>query len=220
LTVFNGSPRAKKSNSDQLLQRFREGFESTEGNTWEQAYLAQARKCDQHLELFTSAECVLVVFPLYVDAMPSQVMEFFAALAPYAGRPDNPPMMFLVHSGFPEACQSRPVERYCEKLARRLGADYLGTLVKGGSEGIQVMPPWMTRKLYGTMTALGQTFGANRKLDEALVKKLADRERFTGVSLLVARVMMATGFNDFYWNGQLKKNGVWDRRYDQPYARR
>jgi len=216
-TIFNGSPRAKKSNSDVLLGHFRAGVEAA-GGRCEQHYLAQTRKRDQHLAAYADAERVLVVFPLYVDAMPSQVMAFFEALAGRVGRDDNPPMAFFVHSGFPEALHMRAVERYLEKLARRLGSEYLGMMIKGGSEGIQVMPALMTRKLYRTMHALGAASAETSTLDPALLRKLAGRERFSGPSKLVMRLMIATGMNEGYWNQQLKKNGVWDQRFDRPYA--
>jgi hypothetical protein len=218
LTVFNGSPRVKKSNSDVLLGHLRAGFEEGGGGGWEQHYLAQTRKLDEQLAAYGNAECVLVVFPLYVDAMPSQVMGFFQALADRVGRDDNPPMLFLVHSGFPEACHSRSVERYLEKLTRRLGSEYLGTMVKGGSEGIQVMPPMMTRKLYRTMGELGRGFGERGALDPALVKTLAGREHYQGFSMVLIRLLKAIGLTDQHWNQQLKKNGVWERRFDRPYA--
>lgn len=218
LTVFNGSPRAKKSNSDVMLRHFRAAFEEIEGNSWEQHYLVQTRKQGEQLAAYAGAECVLVVFPLYVDAMPSQVMALFQALSDRVGRDDNPPMLFLVHSGFPEACHSRSVERYLEKLTRRLGSEYLGTMVKGGSEGIQVMPLVVTRKLFRTMGELGRGFGERGALDPALVKALAGREHYEGFSMVVIRLLKAIGLFDQFWSQKLKKNGVWERRFDRPYA--
>ncbi len=54
---------------------------------------------------------------------------------------------FMVQGGFPEAYQSRFVERYLEKLAKRLNCQYLGCIVKGGIEGIQTMPQFMTKRI-------------------------------------------------------------------------
>lgn len=217
-TVYNGSPRVKKSNSDVLLGHLQAGLEEAGGEVAGHHYLAQSRKLDQQVAAYAAAERVLVVFPLYVDAMPSQVMGFFQALADRVGRDDNPPMAFLVHSGFPEACHSRTVERYLEKLCRRLGSEYLGTMVKGGSEGIQVMPPMMTKKLYRTMHELGRDLGQGGTPDPAHVATLAGRERYEGLSKLFMQLLVVTGLNNQYWKGELKKNGAWERRFDRPYA--
>ena len=48
-------------------------------------------------------------------------------------REGNPPVGFVVQSGFPEGLHSRYVERYLEKLAARLGSPYLGTIVAKAS---------------------------------------------------------------------------------------
>ena len=31
------------------------------------------------------------------------------------------------------------------------------------------------------------------------------------------RLLIATGLADSYWNSQMKKNGAYERRFDQPY---
>ncbi len=216
LTVFNGSPRARKGNTTLLLEHFRSGFEEVPGNVWELHHLVSPRQAEENAGRFAGAECVLIVFPLYVDAMPSQVLGFFEALG-RAGPSSGPPVLFLVHSGFPEALQSRFVERYLEKLARRLGSRYLGTMVKGGSEGIRVMPAWMTRKLFRTMRELGRSFGETGALDPVLVKALAGRERYGALSRLLIRFIAVFGLTNAYWDQQLKKNDVFDRRYARPY---
>ncbi len=216
--VFHGSPRARKSNSALMMEHFRAGFEQAGGEGWDEHFLAQTRKRAQHLAAFAAAERVLVVFPLYVDAMPTQVMAFFEALQGRVGRDDNPPLAFLVHCGFPESLHLRPIERYLEKLARRLGSEYLGTMVKGGSEGIQVMPPLMTSKLFETMRQLGRDSASPGPLDPALLRRLAGRERFRGVPKLALRLMQATGLTDRYWNQQLRENEVWEQRFARPYA--
>ena len=71
--------------------------------------------------------------------MPAIVKQFIEALEPLKNRENNPPMGFIVQSGFPEALHSRYVEHYLQKLAARLNAPYLGTIVKGGGEGIRMM---------------------------------------------------------------------------------
>jgi hypothetical protein len=160
---------------------------------------------------------VLLAFPLYTDCMPGLVKEFIEDLRPLCGSSGLPPAMFLVQSGFPEARHSRYVERYLEKLTRRLGCEYLGTMVRGGVEGIQVMPPVMTRKLYGLMEKLGAGLARTGRLDPKLLRKLAHPETLSPVARwLHDRVFYR--MTNSYWNGMLKKNNALDRREDRPFA--
>ena len=144
LTLFNGSPRGRKGNTPIMLEQFAQGF----GGPTEMHHLIHLKETDKFVQAFAEAECAWIGFPLYTDAMPAVVKHFIEALEPLAGRPGNPPLGFLVQSGFPEAAHSRYVERYLEKLAARLGSPYLGTIVKGGGEGINVMTPQMTQSLF------------------------------------------------------------------------
>jgi len=218
LVVFNGSPRGEKSNTRLLLERFLAGFGRTAGNEAEVHYLNRVRGQEAFREAFAAADAALLAFPLYTDAMPGLVKEFIETLAPLCGRQGNPALGFVVQSGFPEAAHSRAVERYCEKLTRRLGCRYLGTAVKGGVEGIQIMPPNMTRTLFASFEALGEAFGRTGTLEAGLVRRLAGRERLPLAMRLLYRLLGLTGLVNFYWNRQLKANGAWERRFARPYA--
>ncbi len=218
LTVFNGSPRGKTSNSKVLLDHFLNGFLETEGNSHELLYLNRVKSQDEFVQAFRQAETVLMAFPLYTDAMPAVVKLFIESLAPLRGGKDSPPVGFIIHSGFSEPAHSRYLERYLEKLARRLGSRYLGTIVRGGSEGIQLMPPMMTGKLFRTLRELGHVYGSTGAFDAALVHSLAKSERFSWRGRLLLNVMAKLGITDAYWNSQLKKNGAFERRFAQPYA--
>ncbi len=220
LTVFNGSPRGKGSNTKILLEHFLLGFLETEGNTYELAYANRVKSQDEFVKMFREADHVLLAFPLYTDAMPAMVKTFIESLEALRGRQGNPTIGFIVQSGFPEAIHSRYVERYLEKLAARLGCRFTGTVVKGGVEGIQVMPSVMTRKLFRSFHELGKTFGETGQFDRQIVHRLAKRERLSWLGLLTAKVMAKVGLADSYWNGQLKQNGAYERRFDKSYVSR
>jgi len=93
-------------------------------------HLIRVKSTDEFVQAFAEAECAWLGFPLYTDAMPGIVKHFIDALEPLAGRKNNPPLGFLVQSGFPEGLHSRYVERYLEKLAARLGSPTWGRLSK------------------------------------------------------------------------------------------
>ena len=213
LTVFNGSPRGSRSNTKILLEHFINGFMTTDGNTYELAYLNHLKDRDNFIKLFEEAEQILLAFPLYTDAMPAMVKTFIESLEPLCGREGNPDIGFIVQSGFPEAIHSRYVERYLEKLAVRLGCSYKGTVIRGGVEGIQSLPAWMNRKLFKSFYELGKTFGKTEEFDEQIVLKLAQPERLTKFQFWVLKL-----FGNLYWNRMLKKNNAFEKRFAKPYA--
>jgi hypothetical protein len=170
------------------------------------------------VEAFEASECVLLGFPLYTDAMPGMVKHFIEALEPLAGRKNNPSIGFLVQSGFPEGLHSRYVERYLEKLAGRLGCPYLGTIVKGNGEGIRSMPASASQGLFEQLQALGSDLARDGRLDPQILRRLAAPESYPAILgpffQLFLRLPMAHG----YFDEMLKKNGVFDQRFAQPFA--
>lgn len=214
LTVFNGSPRGKRSNTKVLSEHFTNGFMTIDGNTYEMVHLNRLKDSDKFVKSFQEAEQVLLAFPLYTDAMPAMVKTFIESLEPLCDRADNPNIGFIVQSGFPEAIHSQYVERYLKKLAIRLGCKYIGTVIKGGVEGIQARPAWMTRKVFKCFYELGKTFGKTGEFDEQIVRKLAQPIRMPKFGLLLVKI----GLPNFYWDSMLKKNNAFEKRFDKPYA--
>jgi len=218
LTVFNGSPRGPMSNTKILLEHFLRGYLETPGNSCEIYYLNRIHETAAFQQAFGQAEAVLLAFPLYTDAMPGIVKAFIEILQPFIGLENNPPLGFIVQSGFMEATHSRHVEKYLVKLAARLGSEYTGTAVKGGVEGIQVQPPSMTRKLFESFYRIGQTFGQTGRFDEAILRQLAQPERLTWSRTVLLSVMDKLGLANFYWDSQLKANRAYERRFARPYS--
>ncbi|MCX5727092.1 MAG: NAD(P)H-dependent oxidoreductase, partial [Candidatus Saganbacteria bacterium] len=87
LTFINGSPRAKNSNTQKLMDYFIKGYQETEGNTCDIEFIVKHRNDLSVLaEKFSKSEQVIIGFPLYVDGMPGSVKEFIEALAPLMGK--------------------------------------------------------------------------------------------------------------------------------------
>jgi len=218
LIIFNGSPRGKNSNTTLLMNQFIAGYTHGKDNQAQVQYLIHTKDADKNMELFRDAGNVIIAFPLYTDAMPGIVKHFIEALQPLCGRTGNPRLGFVVQSGFPEPHHSRFVEAYLQKLAKRLGCEYLGTIVKGGVEGIQMMPPNMTKKLFKTFYDLGVFFAQYNAFSSELLRELTPRENMSLLRRSVFRILNFTGLTNFYWNMHLKKNNAWDKRFDRPFA--
>ena len=90
-------------------------------------------------------------------------------------------------------------------------------MVKGGAEGIQVMPSMMTRKLFGLMDKLGARLAETGGLDPKLLRKLAHPETLSPFARWLHDKLFYRMTNN-YWNGMLKKNNALDRREDRPFA--
>ncbi|NPV86694.1 MAG: hypothetical protein HPY45_11885 [Anaerolineae bacterium] len=218
LTIFNGSPRGQNSNTNLLLEQFLRGFCETPGNSYEVYHLNQIAKHEEFVQAYANAEAVLIGFPLYTDGMPGVVKEFVDRLQPFVGREGNPAMGFLVQSGFIESLHSRYVEKYLRKLAQRLGARYIGTIVKGGLEGIRMQPPNMTRKLFACFEEIGRVYAQTGSFDPHLLRRLAKPERISPLLIPFIWLLSLTGLTNFYWDMMLKENKAYDRRFAQPYC--
>jgi len=223
LTVFNGSPRGKGSNTKILLEHFINGFMTTDGNTYELAYLNRVKDSDDFIKLFQDAEQVLLAFPLYTDAMPAIVKTFIELLEPLCDKEGNPDIGFIVQGGFPEAIHSRYVERYLEKLAGRLRCRYKGTVIRGmgeiiRGEAIGAVPGWMNKKLYKSFYELGKSFGKTGEFNEQIVRKLAKPERLTKFNFWGFKLLYDIT-SIIYWNKMLKENNAFEKRFDKPYIR-
>jgi len=201
-----------------LFEQFLKGFASVPGNSSEIIYIGRRAGAEELRQAVAGAECVWLGFPLYTDSMPGIVKAFIESLEPLRGRPDNPPIGFLVQSGFPESAHSRHVERYLQALAARLGSPYLGTIVKGGCEGVRLMPDNMNRKLFDRLNEIGRGFAESGRLNPALLADLAKPERYGKGLIPLFKMLSLTPLLSFYWDGELKKNGAYNRRFARPYA--
>jgi hypothetical protein len=201
-----------------MLDHVGRGWEHAGGHSPLVLHLAHGADFVRAVEAFGEADAVVLGMPLYTDSVPALVKTYIEALAPYVGVQGNPRLGFLVQSGFQEALHSRPVERYFEKLACRLGCEYAGAIVRGGGEALQAMPPEANRKLWGRLSALGESLRRDGRFDAETLGNVAGMERFSPVAAAGVGVALKIPLTQFYWNGQLKKNGAWDRRFAAPYA--
>jgi len=218
LTIFNGSPRGAKGNTPVMLAQIAKGFTAAGGTVTETLHLVRQNSLADYRDAFAAAEAVLVGFPLYTDAMPGIVKTFIEALEPLRGRNGNPALGFVMQSGFPESVHLRHVERYLAKLAARLGSPYLGALIKGGGEGIRLMPDNMNRKLFDQLIALGRSLRETGQFDPEAMRKLAGRERYPGYLVPVFKMLSKTPLLEMYWNNRLKANGVYEQRFARPFV--
>jgi NAD(P)H-dependent FMN reductase len=217
LAVFNGSPRGVKSNTRLLMEQMLAGYEAAGGDADVSVhFLARTGQLAEQVAAYEAADVVILAFPLYTDSMPGITKAFIEALAPVQKQPGFK-IGFLVQSGFPEAVHSAHVEAYLEKLVDRLGAEYIGTIIKGGVEGIQIQHEKMTQKLFESMRAFGKDLAETGSWDLGRIMALRTPYRFSALTAFMFRLVTLTGLTNFYWNMNLRKHDAYDRRFDRPY---
>jgi len=195
------------------MDHFIKGFLETADNTCEIEYLTKHRHTlPACADKFATAQNVIIGFPLYVDAMPGSVKEFFEILGPYMGKANNTALGFVIQCGFPETSHNRHVEKYCDKFARRMGCRYLGAILKGGCEGLDIQPAFLTDKYYSNFYLLGVEFGKTGKLEGTTLAKLARPEHLSAENM--ANVIPF--INQGLWDDQMEKNGSLERSFDKP----
>jgi hypothetical protein len=202
-----------------ILSRVEQGWRAHVGAdaTVETLHLVKRSQFDRAVEAYAEADTVLIGMPLYADAMPSLVKEYFEQLAQYVGRTGNPRMAFAVQSGFSEGLHSRGLERYFERLAERLGAPYGGTIVRGGGESLRSMPDEASKKLWANLVALGESLARDGRFDPELLASVVGVERFSPLTAAVLGAALKWPLPAIMWP-ELKKSGAWDRRDAQPYV--
>lgn len=84
-----------------MLKQFGEGFASVPGRSYDLYNLNRLNDHTSFCQLFGEAESIWLGFPLYTDAMPGVVKAFVESLEFLRERESNPPLGFLVQSGFP-----------------------------------------------------------------------------------------------------------------------
>lgn len=217
--VLNGSPRGAASNSRTIIAWMVEGMAEAGAQAPEVLDLARTRDLPRQRQAFLDADEAVLVFPLYTDSVPGIVKNFLDSLADAPrDRLTGKRIAFVIHSGFPESFQSEPVASYMERLSGRLGMVHCGTAIKAGSEGFRMMPARMTRKPHELVAALGKSLVEAGRFDAEAREKLARPRRSGLFRRLLLSLMAIFGVTNMYWDWMLKKNGAFEKRFDQPYA--
>ncbi len=217
LTVINGSPRGQQSNSKVLSDKFSTGFLKEKDKSEEIFLIEHQGKYKELSKVIENGELFYIVFPLYVDSMPGMVKEFIDALEPLKGKLKNKKLIYHIHCGFPEELHLHGLKKYLIYLTKILDAELVGVITTGGSEGSRFYPERM--KLFVKLRELGRKYRETGKLDEELLDKIKRRKKFNPFSLTIAKILNKMGLLNVYWNHQLKKNGVYEKRFDKPYEK-
>ena len=215
LVIINGSPRvAKFSNTDKIIHSFVKGLEEA-GITWELHNLSSRKEWETAREAFLSHERILIAFPLYVECIPSLMLEFLESLPSERRQPAQ--LSFLLHGGMDEGFEFRFCERILQGLPAQLGCSFGGTLIHGGSFGIRTREDAVKAKIVAPYEKMGRLFAQNGNFLTPEAKKFTGPEQYPWlvrkmVSLLFLK-KVNKGFEDF-----AKSWGCTRPLDDKPYS--
>lgn len=215
LVIINGSPRVEKfSNTDKIIHSFVKGLEGT-GITWELHNLSNRKEWDAAREAFLTHEYILIAFPLYVECIPSLMLEFLESLPSERRQPAQ--LSFLLHGGMDEGNEFRFCERILQGLPAQFGCRFGGTLIHGGSFGIRTREDAIKAKIVAPYEKMGRLFAQNGNFLTPEAKKFTGPEQYPWlvrkmVSLLFLK-KVNKGFEDF-----AKSWGCTRPLDDKPYS--
>lgn len=179
VVIINGSPRIRKhSNTDKIIQSFVKGFAET-GLTYDLYSLSSRKEWDAAREAFLTNDHFLIALPLYVECVPSLLLEFLESLPRKRMQPAK--LSFILHGGFDEGHQLRLGERFLQSLPAQLGCTYGGTLVRGGSFLIRMEDEKMEKaleKMMASFTGMGRSYALHGSFLTTEAKKFTGPERY------------------------------------------
>ncbi len=134
ILILNGSPRAPISNSKRYAQMF--------AKHWNCQKVYAEITVENHEQLCAEVGRfgdVLLVFPLYVDSLPSGLLSFLKDLERSLGE-KRPTISVLVNCGFLESAQNDPAVRMVQLFCQRSGCRFGSVLKIGSGEAILTTP--------------------------------------------------------------------------------
>ncbi|HUH96087.1 MAG TPA: NAD(P)H-dependent oxidoreductase, partial [Anaerolineales bacterium] len=138
-----GSPRTRKSTSNSLGSYLFEqlGTQSIRTETiYIHTALGSPERTRAMLEAVEAADLVVLAFPLYVDSLPSPVMDALERIASQRACRDRtaPAQLWAAISncGFPEPDHNATALAICANFARLKGFQWAGSLALGAGQGM------------------------------------------------------------------------------------
>ena len=142
------SPTASSALGGYLLDRLHDRRWDTESLTL-RASLNRAEGEAALVSSIDRAGLILLVFPLYADALPYLVTKALAVIAAHrqAGGSQSPQrLVAIVNSGFPETHQNSVALAICQEFASQTGITWAGGLALGGGGIVAGQPLTATKR--------------------------------------------------------------------------
>lgn len=196
VVIINGSPRTPQfSNTAKILHAFIQGYEA-EGDTCELYSLSNRKEWNAARNAYLACEKILFALPMYVESIPSLMLEFLESLPTERQQPAE--LSFILHGGFDEGYQFRLCERLLTSITSQLGCTYGGCLIKGGSFMLRLFGDTEVAKMTKPYIEMGRSFAWNGDFLTPAARRFTGAERYPWLvrqlSSLVLRLVVNRKF--------------------------
>lgn len=161
--LFNGSPKATGGNSA-LVEKMLEPLLAGEVGRMD-----ARRPAQETFRALCGADAVILVFPLYVDSLPSHLLRFLLELEEYARgqKPESPARFYAVaQCGFYEGKQNRYALEALEHFCARSGFRWCGGVGLGCGGALEGMMKKPLAPLEELLSQLAEAVREGRALPE------------------------------------------------------
>jgi len=216
--LLSGSPRGKMSTSYSLLEYLKTQLEGL-GKSCElfisHKILRNEDDFDNFCDLLDDADYLVLAAPLYVDSLPSHVIETLTRLLKRKrnnSSDENPKFLAIVNNGFPEQQQNHLALQMCNQFAQEANLQWIGGVPFGGGAIIGGARLDSTggrgRHARSAMDILAEALSKNEELPEDCISRINKRVVPRRLYIMIAHQG---------WKKQSGSNKVRDRLEDQPY---
>lgn len=213
-----GSPKGPKSTSESLGAYLLKGLKD-KGCDAEKFYIYPPVKSDKGQEDLLSAvgrsDILVLVFPLYVDSLPSLVIRAMELVAEHRKKTTSPkPQKFIAitNCGFPEAHQTDTALAICRRFAEETGMEWVGGLGLGMGGAINRRPleelGFMMRNVRKSLDLTAAALAAGEGVPPRAVELMSKRLMPTWLYLWIG---------NRGWKRYTKRIKVWEKIDDRPY---
>lgn len=176
VVIINGSPRTQQhSNTHKIVKAFVKGIEA-EGCTYQYYTLSSRKEWDAAREAYINNEHIIFALPMYVESIPSLMLEFLDTLPACHQWPAE--VSFIVHGGFDEGYQFRFCERLLQQITEQLGCSYGGCLIKGGSFMLRLFDDKKTERMTTPFAKMGKSYARNGYFLTTEARRFTGPERY------------------------------------------
>jgi multimeric flavodoxin WrbA len=214
-----GSPKSSGGTSKILAEYLSSRLDDIHVDV-EIRHVHQAIDGGKEYELFEAidrSEVVILLFPLYIDSLPSGVVRFFELFQERRGHNGGKgkPFYAIVNSGSPESVQSTVALEICVLFARETGFVWNGGGAVGGGSVLEGRTLEESGRKAKNLRAGLALLAVSMSMGGGLSKQARDL-----IGRPLAPKFLYVYLGNKMWRKTAEVNGVAGRLYDKPLAKK
>lgn len=206
IVFINGSPKAKKSGSEYFLERIENELNLSNNNIKiSKINIKDRSNKEEDFKLIKDSDMIVIAFPLYVDTLPSAVIEYLEEFDDWINlrgyKVDKIKLYGVVNCGFYEGEQTKIAIKILKNYCSSLGLKWAGGVGIGAGEFFSGSPniPWQAKIKENARLALDS-------IKDSILKEECMKKEVFVTAKLNKRVFLIAG--SYGWIYQGVKNGV------------